>query len=140
MFRCASLLPYLLRSVRAPNATAAMSARGRGVDPAGGQPYSAVALSLVFHSGNPHLPTVRADVRRFEVAGVGAWFGGGADLTPFYLQDADAVAFHRHWRDVCGRHGPELYPAYKKWHALYPFRTSARVHSSHLVYQHLCVN
>lgn len=28
MFRCASLLPYLLRSVRAPNATAAMSARG----------------------------------------------------------------------------------------------------------------
>ena len=33
---------------------------------AGGQPYSAAALSLVFHPAHPHVPTLRADVRRFE--------------------------------------------------------------------------
>ncbi len=34
---------------------------------AGGQPYTAAALSLVFHPAHPHVPTLRADVRRFEV-------------------------------------------------------------------------
>ncbi len=47
-----------------------MSARGRqGIDPEGGQGYSAAALSLVFHSGHPEVPTLRADVRLFEVDG-----------------------------------------------------------------------
>jgi hypothetical protein len=50
----------------------AMSSRGRSsIDPAGGQPYSAAALSLVFHSAHPMVPTLRADVRLFQVrAGV----------------------------------------------------------------------
>lgn len=47
---------------------AAMSSRGRaGIDPAGGQPYSAVAMSLVFHPAHPLVPTLRADVRLFQV-------------------------------------------------------------------------
>lgn len=47
---------------------AAMSSRGRGcIDPAGGQPYAAAALSLVFHSAHPMIPTLRADVRLFQV-------------------------------------------------------------------------
>ena len=37
-----------------------------GAPAAGGQPYSAAALSLVFHPAHPHVPTLRADVRRFE--------------------------------------------------------------------------
>lgn len=37
------------------------------VDAEGGQPYSAVAMSLVFHSATPFVPTLRADVRLFEV-------------------------------------------------------------------------
>ena len=44
-----------------------MSSRGRSIDQEGGQSYSAAALSLVFHPLNPHVPTLRADVRRFEV-------------------------------------------------------------------------
>jgi len=48
----------------------AMSSRGRAsIDPAGGQPYSAAALSLVFHCRHPFVPTLRADVRLFEVGG-----------------------------------------------------------------------
>ena len=87
---------------------AAMSSRGRAdVDPAGGQPYAAVALSLVLHSAHPLLPTLRADVRVFEVAGQ-RWYGGGADLTPFYLDEADAAAFHAYWRALCDRHDPQV--------------------------------
>lgn len=45
-----------------------MSSRGRGnIDPNGGQPYSAAALSLVFHAAHPMVPTLRADVRLFQV-------------------------------------------------------------------------
>ena len=46
----------------------AMSSRGRAdIDPKGGQPYSAAAMSLVFHSAHPLVPTLRADVRLFQV-------------------------------------------------------------------------
>lgn len=45
---------------------AAVSSRGRAAA-APGQPYSAAALSLVFHPRNPFVPTLRGDVRYFEV-------------------------------------------------------------------------
>lgn len=46
----------------------AMSSRGRSnIDPQGGQDYAAAAMSLVFHSAHPLIPTLRADVRLFEV-------------------------------------------------------------------------
>lgn len=101
-----------------PQRAAAMSSRGRpGVDPAGGQPYSAVALSLVFHSASPLLPTFRADVRCFEVAGAGRWFGGGADLTPFYLFDEVRPA-----TGGCLRHGSLRLPL--RWSLLWGERAS----------------
>ncbi|KAL6763863.1 coproporphyrinogen III oxidase [Haematococcus lacustris] len=93
----------------------AMSSRGRTeVDPQGGQAYAAAALSLVFHCANPLVPTLRADVRCFQVAGQ-SWFGGGCDLTPFYLFDEDAVAFHNYWKGMCDKHQPGLYPRLKQW-------------------------
>lgn len=33
-----------------------------------------------------------------------AWFGGGADLTPAYLCEADARGFHAFWHALCSRH------------------------------------
>lgn len=48
----------------------AMSSRGRDVGGEGGQPYSAAALSLVFHPRHPFVPTLRADIRRFKVCAV----------------------------------------------------------------------
>ena len=44
----------------------AMSARGRPVE--AGTPYAAAALSLVFHPASPLVPTLRADVRLFQVS------------------------------------------------------------------------
>ncbi|CAL8469400.1 g8941 [Coccomyxa elongata] len=92
----------------------AMSSRGRGIDPEGGQSYSAAALSLVYHPAHPLVPTLRADVRRFQV-GDEAWYGGGCDLTPAYLFEDDGVEFHTFWSDLCGRHQEDLYAQYKKW-------------------------
>jgi coproporphyrinogen III oxidase len=58
----------VVRGVLSPERAAAMSARGRDeIDAAGGQPYSAMAMSLVFHTASPFVPTLRADVRQFEV-------------------------------------------------------------------------
>lgn len=63
----------------------------------GGQGYSAAALSLVFHSAHPFVPTLRADIRRFKVDGM-SWFGGGADLTPYYPMEDDFKHFHCFWK------------------------------------------
>lgn len=60
----------VVRGTLSPARAQAMSSRGRStIDPAGGQPYSAAALSLVFHSAHPMVPTLRADVRLFQVRG-----------------------------------------------------------------------
>lgn len=58
----------VIKGTLTPERAQAMSSRGRdNIDPEGGQPYSAVAMSLVFHSAHPFIPTLRADVRLFEV-------------------------------------------------------------------------
>ena len=90
-----------------PARAAALSARGVP-SAVPGAPYRAAALSMVLHPANPHVPTLRGDVRAFECGGV-AWFGGGCDLTPAYLYEGDATAFHGHWKGVCDRHGEGLY-------------------------------
>jgi len=73
-----------------------------------GDTYSASALSIVLHSRSPLVPTFRSDVRIFLVETNGglsiAWFGGGADLTPYYLFEDDISGFHCMYRDVCNRY------------------------------------
>ncbi|GMH37811.1 hypothetical protein BSKO_05684 [Bryopsis sp. KO-2023] len=104
----------IIRGTLTPERAKSMSSRGRKIDPAGGQPYSAAALSLVFHSAHPFIPTLRADIRRFQVDGMG-WFGGGADLTPFYIIERDAKEFHTTWKDLCDGYSEDLYPRFKTW-------------------------
>lgn len=29
------------------------------------------------------------------------WFGGGSDLTPYYLEDEDAIEFHQTLKTYC---------------------------------------
>ena len=64
-------------------------------------------------------PTVHANYRYFE-RGDGTkpgswWFGGGADLTPSYLFEEDAIHFHQVHKDACDRHAVADYAHYKKW-------------------------
>jgi len=78
-----------------------------------GRSFAAVGLSLVLHPRSPLVPTTHANVR-FIVQGGKAWFGGGADLTPYYLFEEDAAHFHRVLRAACDRHDPTYYPRFKE--------------------------
>ena len=69
----------------------------------------------------------RRDVRVFEVGGE-RWFGGGADLTPYYLYDEDAQTFHRFWHAVCERHACADHAEYKKWCDDYFYIPSRKEH------------
>ena len=71
--------------------------------PGEGRQFTACGISLVLHPRNPMIPTVHANFR-FLTKGDKQWFGGGADLTPFYLVREDVVHFHRAWKAVCERH------------------------------------
>ncbi|SEW54585.1 oxygen-dependent coproporphyrinogen oxidase [Chitinophaga arvensicola] len=81
--------------------------------------FMACGISLVLHPLNPFVPTVHANFRYFELYDADgslkdSWFGGGADLTPYYLEEADGIHFHRTFKNACDPFGTALYPAYKK--------------------------
>ncbi|HWK06460.1 MAG TPA: oxygen-dependent coproporphyrinogen oxidase [Puia sp.] len=85
-----------------------------------GSEWFAGGLSLVLHPVNPYVPTTHANWRYFEVYGADGkltdrWFGGGADLTPYYLFEEDARHFHQAFRDAMDPFGKEKYPRYKAW-------------------------
>lgn len=77
-----------------------------------GDRFFATGISTIVHPRNPHAPTFHANLRYFETDST-AWFGGGADLTPYYLFEEDARHFHRILRRVCERHPVADYPAWK---------------------------
>ena len=80
--------------------------------------FFACGLSLVIHPESPMVPTVHANWRYFEMYDkdkqiVDQWFGGGLDLTPYYLFDEDAQHFHKICKEVCDEHDPAFYAEYK---------------------------
>jgi coproporphyrinogen III oxidase len=84
----------------------------------GSDKFFACGLSLVIHPINPFVPTVHANYRYFELYNdsgeiVDQWFGGGADLTPYYLFEDDAKHFHEVHKSLCDRFHESLYPRYK---------------------------
>ena len=83
--------------------------------PRDGLTFYATGISLVLHPKSPLVPTVHANFR-FLSHGNKAWFGGGADLTPYYFDAADKAAFHDVWRKACDRHADVAsYETFSKW-------------------------
>ena len=81
--------------------------------------FFACGLSLVIHPKNPMVPTVHANWRYFEMYNkngelVDQWFGGGLDLTPYYLFEEDAKHFHLQCKNACDRHNSDFYQKYKQ--------------------------
>lgn len=81
--------------------------------------FYACGISLVIHPFSPKIPTVHANWRYFEMYDKNnklqsSWFGGGSDLTPYYLDDDDARHFHQTNKDACDLHHQEYYPTFKK--------------------------
>lgn len=84
-----------------------------------GDKWFACGLSLVLHPVNPYVPTVHANWRYFELYNeegyvIDRWFGGGTDLTPYYLFEEDAKHFHRSLKNTLDPFGENLYPTYKQ--------------------------
>lgn len=80
--------------------------------------FFACGLSLVIHPKNPHAPTCHANFRYFELyddAGevADSWYGGGMDLTPYYLYEEDATAFHRELKTASEPFGPNVYEEFR---------------------------
>jgi coproporphyrinogen III oxidase len=83
--------------------------------PGDGSAFRTTGLSLVLHPRSPMVPTTHANVRCFT-RGNALWFGGGADLTPYYFFAEDAVHFHTVLAEVCDRHRPiSDYDRFKAW-------------------------
>ncbi len=81
--------------------------------------FFACGISLVIHPFNPMVPTVHANFRYFELYDqeknvVDQWFAGGADLTPYYLFEEDALHFHQTFKNAAAPFDESLYVEYKK--------------------------
>ena len=79
-----------------------------------GHGFYATGTSMVLHPKNPYVPTVHFNYRYFE-AGPVWWFGGGADLTPYYPFAEDAAHFHKTIKQACDKHHEGYYPVFKLW-------------------------
>ncbi|MBA3393608.1 MAG: oxygen-dependent coproporphyrinogen oxidase [Deltaproteobacteria bacterium] len=83
--------------------------------PGQGRTFRASGISLVLHPRSPMVPTTHANFRCL-MKGDALWFGGGADLTPYYFFREDAEHFHRTLAEACDRHRPiGDYDRFKAW-------------------------
>ena len=80
--------------------------------------FYACGISIVLHPKNPMAPTFHANLRYFELYENGGlkdrWFGGGLDLTPYYIFENDIIHFHTKCKIVCDKYNSSFYKNYKK--------------------------
>jgi len=79
-----------------------------------GQSCQGAGVSMVLHPKNPYCPTAHLNYRYFE-AGDTWWFGGGADLTPYYAFEEDCINWHQIHKNAMDAFDPNYYPAFKYW-------------------------
>lgn len=76
--------------------------------------FFATGVSIVIHPASPMVPIIHSNIRYFETNGGDAWFGGGIDLTPIYVDTDQASSFHRVLKNTCDTFHPEAYNSYKQ--------------------------
>ena len=77
--------------------------------------FWASGISLVAHLRSPLVPAVHMNTRMVVVGESRCWFGGGADLTPMFPDDADTAHFHAALQKACDAFAPDYYAKFKKW-------------------------
>jgi coproporphyrinogen III oxidase len=84
-----------------------------------GEKWFACGISIVLHPSNPFVPTIHCNYRMFEMYDANnrltdRWWGGGTDLTPYYLIEEDAIYFHNTYKKTCDQFDPSFYTEFKK--------------------------
>lgn len=77
--------------------------------------FFATGVSIVLHPQNPWVPIIHMNIRYFEMSNGIFWFGGGIDLTPHFIFEDKAKAFHQTLKGSCDKHSIEYYSKFKKW-------------------------
>jgi coproporphyrinogen III oxidase len=80
-----------------------------------GDSFLATGVSIVLHPHNPFVPIMHMNIRYFEMDNGAYWFGGGIDLTPHYVDEDLACAFHTDLKKVCDKYNDDFYSRFKKW-------------------------
>jgi len=75
-----------------------------------GKDFFATCVSVVIHPKNPYVPTMHMNVRYLERNNK-KWFGGGIDLTPYYISKNDIIDYHLKLKKLCN---PYDFIDYKK--------------------------
>ena len=89
--------------------------------------FWASGISVVIHPRSPLVPAAHMNTRM--IVTTKGWFGGGADLTPVFPDNADTTDFHAALKAPCDAYAPNAYDRYKKWCDEYfflPHRNEAR--------------
>ncbi len=76
--------------------------------------FWASGISLVAHMHSPLVPAVHMNTRHIVTSGA-SWFGGGADLTPMYPDEAETAKFHTALKAACDRYEDGAHAKYKAW-------------------------
>ncbi len=100
------LVPEFLRTESAHS----LSTAGEG-----NATFFATGVSIVLHPKSPMVPIIHMNIRYFEMSNGVHWLGGGIDLTPHYVSEADAKYFHIELKKVCDKHNVTYYPKFKTW-------------------------
>lgn len=91
--------------------------RGSITGAAGDGRFWASGISLVAHMCSPLVPAVHMNTRMLVTSQ--SWFGGGADLTPMFLEgvqtEEDKADFHAALKAACDGYGADYYARFKEW-------------------------
>jgi coproporphyrinogen III oxidase len=82
---------------------------GAGEDPR----FWASGISLVAHMRSPLVPAAHINTR--HIITTRSWFGGGADLTPIFPDEAAAEEFHAALAAACASYDNTSYSRFKTW-------------------------
>lgn len=77
--------------------------------------FFATGVSIVIHPNSPMVPIIHMNIRYFETDAGDAWFGGGIDLTPIYVDNDQAQYFHSCMKEVCDTYSNDYYTRFKQW-------------------------
>ena len=74
-------------------------------------------VSVVIHPDNPFVPCSHFNIRYFETDNKSKknwWFGGGFDLTPYFVYPEDIKSWHQSAKTVCDKYKKTFYKDFSK--------------------------